>query len=95
MHAEARRLLNAGVDVEELRRKGESTEPADLHPWHITNAVSHCGAGCTLGDAPVPALGVVTRLNRRLQGRALVRAWRAIIALWRRSRPRSRQLVSA
>lgn len=50
MHAEARRLSDAGVDAEELRRKGKSTDPRDLRPWHVANAVSHCGAGCTLGD---------------------------------------------
>ncbi len=50
MHAEARRLLREGVDVEELRRAGKSTDPDDLRPWHVGNAVSHCGAGCTLGD---------------------------------------------
>jgi hypothetical protein len=68
MHAEAQRLTEEGVDVEELRRKGESTEPGDLRPWHIANAVSHCGAGCTLGDIGgewilfalgAPALGVL------------------------------------
>jgi hypothetical protein len=21
-----------------------------LRPWHVSNAVSHCGAGCALGD---------------------------------------------
>jgi hypothetical protein len=45
MQREARRLLRKGVGVEELRRKGESTEAEDLRPWHIGNAVSHCGAG--------------------------------------------------
>ncbi len=50
MEREARRLAAEGVDVEELRRKGDSTDPEDLRPWHIANAVSHCGAGCTLGD---------------------------------------------
>jgi hypothetical protein len=37
-------------ETEELKRQGESTAPRDLRPWHIGNAVSHCGAGCTLGD---------------------------------------------
>ena len=37
-------------DVEELRRKAQSTDRDDLRPWHVGNAVSHCGAGCTLGD---------------------------------------------
>jgi hypothetical protein len=35
-------------DPEQLRREGASTE--HLRPWHVGNAVSHCGAGCTLGD---------------------------------------------
>ena len=48
MHQEAERLAHRGADVEELKRKGESTE--NLRPWHVGNAVSHCGAGCTLGD---------------------------------------------
>lgn len=37
-------------DVAELKRKGESTDPENLSHWHVGNAVSHCGAGCTLGD---------------------------------------------
>jgi cytochrome c-type biogenesis protein CcmH/NrfF len=50
MRAESRRLIDEGAHVEELKRKGGSTEPHDLRPWHIASAVSHCGAGCTLGD---------------------------------------------
>lgn len=46
----ARRLAREGADPDELRRQGESTAPSDLSRWHIGNAVSHCGAGCTLGD---------------------------------------------
>jgi hypothetical protein len=42
--------MRFGGDVEELKRKGESTDPENLRPWHVGNAVSHCGAGCTLGD---------------------------------------------
>lgn len=49
---EARRLREACDDpqakAEELREQAESTER--LRPWHVANAVSHCGAGCTLGD---------------------------------------------
>ena len=45
MHEQA---LRFDGDVEELRREGESTE--NLRPWHVGNAVSHCGAECTLGD---------------------------------------------
>jgi hypothetical protein len=50
MHRDAQRLVREGADVEELRRRGESADPPDLRPWHVGNAVSHCGAGCTLGD---------------------------------------------
>jgi hypothetical protein len=47
MHEQAMRFDG---DVEELRRRGASTDPQNLRPWHVGNAVSHCGAGCTLGD---------------------------------------------
>jgi len=54
---EAARLLDEAPDAaaakrtgEELERQGASTDARDLRPWHIGNAVSHCGAGCTLGD---------------------------------------------
>jgi hypothetical protein len=47
LHEQAMRFEG---DADDLRRKGESTNPEDLRPWHIGNAVSHCGAGCTLGD---------------------------------------------
>ncbi len=50
MHAEARRLAREGADPERLREQGSSTGGENLRPWHIGNAVSHCGAGCTLGD---------------------------------------------
>jgi hypothetical protein len=50
LREQAHRLIRAGVDVEEMRRKGESVEPEDLRPRHIADAISHCGAGCTLGD---------------------------------------------
>jgi hypothetical protein len=50
MHVEAERLARAGVDVDELRRKGQSTDERELRRWHVANASSHCGAGCTLGD---------------------------------------------
>lgn len=50
MHRQTQRLVREDMDVEELKRKGESTGPGDLRPWHIANAVSHCGAGCTIGD---------------------------------------------
>jgi hypothetical protein len=47
---EKARLQNRYVDVAELKRESEATDDAELRPWHVTNAVSHCGAGCTLGD---------------------------------------------
>ena len=51
---EAERLLRESPDpaaeTAELRARADSTAPADLRPWHVGNAVSHCGAGCTLGD---------------------------------------------
>jgi hypothetical protein len=50
MRKEARRLTGADVDAEELRERAESTDSGDVRPWHVANAVSHCGAGCTLGD---------------------------------------------
>jgi hypothetical protein len=50
--AEAERLLRESGDphaeAAELRERAESSD--DLRPWHVANAVSHCGAGCTLGD---------------------------------------------
>lgn len=53
-HDEAERLLRECDDprekARELQRRGGSREAADLRPWHVANAVSHCGAGCTLGD---------------------------------------------
>jgi hypothetical protein len=50
LHAEAGRLVGKGADADELERQGASTAAADIRPWHVGNAVSHCGAGCTLGD---------------------------------------------
>ncbi len=50
LRAQARRLVDEGADVERLKKAGESTRGTDLRPWHIGDAVSHCGAGCTLGD---------------------------------------------
>jgi hypothetical protein len=53
MHRERdRRLRESGDadDADELRRAGASTDGEELRPWHVANATSHCGAGCTLGD---------------------------------------------
>ncbi len=64
LREEAARLAGSGADPEELERQGNSTEPADLRAWHVANADSHCGAGCTLGDIAgewtVFALGPLT-----------------------------------
>ena len=56
-HRRAKELLEEAPDAagakrrgEELEQQGESTDPSNMRPWHIGNAVSHCGAGCTLGD---------------------------------------------
>ena len=59
MRREAERIAREGGDVE---------EDPEVRPWHVGNAVSHCGAGCTLGDIGgewllfaigAPALGVL------------------------------------
>lgn len=50
MQRRAVQLAQDGVDGEWLEQAGESTDPEDMRPWHIADAVSHCGAGCTLGD---------------------------------------------
>jgi hypothetical protein len=56
-HRRALQLLEEAPDAaaakrrgEELEERGKSTDADDLRPWHVGNAVSHCGAGCTLGD---------------------------------------------
>jgi len=40
-------LEDRGVASEQLERDDEAD---DIRPWHVANAASHCGAGCTLGD---------------------------------------------
>ncbi|MEZ5100300.1 MAG: DUF4396 domain-containing protein [Thermoleophilia bacterium] len=50
MQAETERLAREGADPDELRERGQSTTDGDLRRWHVANADSHCGAGCTLGD---------------------------------------------
>ena len=50
IHARAQELAAQGADPEELKRTGSSVDDRHLRPWNIGNAVSHCGAGCTLGD---------------------------------------------
>jgi hypothetical protein len=50
MHAEAQRLAAEGADPDALREAGKSTDDEHLRRWHVANADSHCGAGCTLGD---------------------------------------------
>jgi hypothetical protein len=53
-HREGERLLRECDDpaakAAELQEQGASTDARHLRPWHVANAVSHCGAGCTLGD---------------------------------------------
>ena len=54
--AYVRRGRKAGVhvmrrDADELAAIGATPEvPDEVRPWHVGSAVSHCGAGCTLGD---------------------------------------------
>lgn len=50
LEARARELSREGADPEPLRRAGEATDDRHLSRWHVASAVSHCGAGCTLGD---------------------------------------------
>jgi hypothetical protein len=57
MHERASAIVAAAADAEEARAtgaaleaQGTATDSKNLRPWHIGNAVSHCGAGCTLGD---------------------------------------------
>jgi Domain of unknown function (DUF4396) len=47
MHDRVEELEREGADPEALRAEDEA---AGIRPWQIANAVSHCGAGCTLGD---------------------------------------------
>lgn len=47
---EAARLARDDTAVECLWREGQATDAAQLRSWNVANAVSHCGAGCTLGD---------------------------------------------
>lgn len=46
----ARRLAAEHADTDVLRQEGEAVDDQHLSAWHTANAVSHCGAGCTLGD---------------------------------------------
>ncbi len=50
LHHEAQRLIEENADTDQLKQEGESTDAKDVRPWHVSNADSHCGAGCTLGD---------------------------------------------
>lgn len=50
MRARAQQLAAAGTDPEKLAASGHSVNEEDVRRWHVGNAVSHCGAGCTLGD---------------------------------------------
>jgi len=48
--AEAKRLADQGADPDQLRRAASATDGRELTRWHVSDATSHCGAGCTLGD---------------------------------------------
>ena len=50
MRDDAERLAREGVDPDTLRQDGESTGGQAVSRWNVVDAVSHCGAGCTLGD---------------------------------------------
>lgn len=50
MEDQAARLAREGADPDRLRERGRSTDDRELGRWHVANADSHCGAGCTLGD---------------------------------------------
>ncbi|HET9093259.1 MAG TPA: DUF4396 domain-containing protein [Acidimicrobiales bacterium] len=50
MAARAGALARRGADPDRLEREGRSVAPEDMSAWHVGNAVSHCGAGCALGD---------------------------------------------
>ena len=50
IESEAARLRAADASATEVRRKGTSVHPGDVDRWNVASAVSHCGAGCTLGD---------------------------------------------
>jgi hypothetical protein len=46
LESDAARLATEGGNPDALRRAVRS----DFRSWHVAAAVSHCGAGCTLGD---------------------------------------------
>lgn len=48
LSARAQQLAAQGTDPRPLKQQGESVD--NMGRWNIGNAVSHCGAGCTLGD---------------------------------------------
>ena len=50
LHHRAKELADQGADPEPLKAQATSTDRRDLWHWHVANADSHCGAGCTLGD---------------------------------------------
>jgi hypothetical protein len=50
MQREAERLAQEGVDPETLRADAGSDGERAVSRWNVVDAVSHCGAGCTLGD---------------------------------------------
>jgi Domain of unknown function (DUF4396) len=50
LRRDAERLAKEDVDPDSLRQDGESTGARAVSRWNVVDAVSHCGAGCTLGD---------------------------------------------
>jgi hypothetical protein len=75
LRREADALARRGADPRELTRAGTATDGAHLRRWNVANAVSHCGAGCTLGDivgewvlfaAGSPAIGASGTLGPEL-----------------------------
>jgi hypothetical protein len=77
MRDEAAELARRGADPEELRRRGASTAGRDLRPWHVANAVSHCGAGCTLGD--IGGEWILFALGAPVLGAAGTFGWEVIV----------------
>lgn len=50
LHRQASRMAAEGADADALEKQGSAVDDAHMGRWHVGNAVSHCGAGCTLGD---------------------------------------------
>ena len=50
IRAEATRSARRDVEADRLRDAADSRDPRLVDRWHVANADTHCGAGCTLGD---------------------------------------------